>query len=98
MRNALTHSASGAFLKVVMWTSFVWSINYKPRDFGTYQYEKREILRYFWSTTTKDSAVFRKHAEDIAKALGKPLSCEDDYGALYNFLPELASFKVKGHL
>jgi hypothetical protein len=81
---------------MVLWTPFVWGLDFRPYNTGSGQHEKSELLNYWWRSTSSGHRTFRRFAPAIADAMGLPLECEADYVNLYNTLPSLESFNVAG--
>ena len=96
--NSARWAAFGVYYQMKLWTAFIWSFNYRPFGKGQWEHEKRAMLERFFRSTDHTSPVFRKWAPKLAKALRKPLICNDDYKRLYNLIPHLPSFCTKGPL
>jgi hypothetical protein len=98
LKNAGNRSMNGVYVRNLMRTSFVWSLNYRPFSSGQWEHEKRSMLNKFLQRHNSTSALFRKWAPLIAMALGMPLASESDYDDLFGMLSRLASFNSKGPL
>ena len=48
IKNTMNHSANGVYLQTVLWTTFVWNLNFRPHNNGKGEEEKQAILNYWW--------------------------------------------------
>jgi len=84
------HTCHGLFLKVRLFTSYLWGINQKPYGTGLFGTEKKHILNVFLATCSIDTPVFRKYMPRIAACAGIPVHTRDEQQTLFNRLPDLA--------
>ena len=74
LKLTLEHSCGGLFLKTQLYTSYIWSVNYKPLPaLGNYGTVKKDILHAFLSPArnTIQSERFRKYGPRIVSSFNE---------------------------
>ncbi len=69
---ALQHACGGLFLKTQLYSTYVWSVNYKPYGTGAFGTQKTWLLNTFLATHDCESELFEKYACKIAEDFGMP--------------------------
>ena len=88
---------SGRYKEVVVQSSYVWGLNYKPYGSGEWQKVKLELLDAFLKNHDGDSEIVKKFAPDILESWGMPY--EGTLLERENILERMAgmkSFSLKG--
>ena len=92
------HCCKGCFQKAQLYSSYLWSLNYKPFGSGGFLSLKNRLLTTFLTVESEQSEIFLKYAELIAKDLGMPYESEADLSAVWTAVAELESFHKKQSL
>ena len=75
---ALQHAASGCYLRAQLFTSHLFSLNYKPFGTGGFYRKKQRLLELFLAQESIASPLFLKYWERIAADFGVPAVDESD--------------------
>ena len=86
----------GVFRRVMLFTAYIFGLNYAPFGKGLSFDEKKDMLEFFYSCTDHHNAAFRKYAVKYAEQNGMSCSTDEDYLAVYNSLVDMESFNFKG--
>ena len=95
MKLSFKYAARGLFLKTQIFTSFIWSLNYKPFNSGAFFTKKQQLLEVFLGTESVESQHFQRHWENIAFDLGLDTNDAHD---VWRRLADTPTFSRKGAL
>ena len=87
---------SGALLKAVMYSSYIWNLQSKPWGSGWFGTVLQRSLNIFEATTTINSPIFRKYLPRLAEEFNMPLNTEDERQAIWNRVCTLRSISCRG--
>ena len=95
VRNASKHALRGKYLKVQLFSAFIYGINYKPFGTGHFGDAKARMLDCFLETEDTDSAIFEKHWVRIAGNFGMRAETEQDKENVLARVADMASFRKR---
>ena len=96
LKGAENHCCKKIFVKVKLWTSYLWSINKRPFGSGAHATQKAQWLGLFEMQCNIRSRVFLKYLPSIARQWGMPFGTDEEKQTIYNHCLQLASFKKHG--
>ena len=89
LRQAFLSASKGVFLKAQLYSSYVWSVNFRPFASGMFGEQKRRILSTFLSECDASSPLFCKHGPCIAADMNLPFESEDHNTEVWHQLENL---------
>ena len=92
---SISHSCSGVFQKAMLYSSYLWSLNYKPFGSGGFSSLKNRLLTTFLATESCESPIFQKYSSLIAQDFQMPAS---DLQVLWEEVAAMPSFHLKKSL
>lgn len=92
------HCCKSCFQKAQLYSSYLWSLNYKPFGSGGFLTLKNRLLTTFLAVESEQSEIFLKYVERIATDLGMPCESEADIASVWAAIAELESFHKKQSL
>lgn len=98
LKLSYVHCCNGCFQKAQLYSSYLWSLNYKPFGSGGCSSLKNRLLTTFLATESEESEIFLKYAERIAQDFGMPCNSEADLEAVWTAVAALDSFHKKQSL
>eukprot|EP00959_Pyramimonas_sp_CCMP1952_P367299 7693051-Pyramimonas_sp.AAC.1 len=98
IKGACKHACGGLFRRVMLFTAFIFGINYGPFGKGANFHEKQSILEYFYSNLDSDSPEFRRFAVGYAMDNDMRHHSNDDFDIIFDSLADMPSVNFKGPL
>ena len=92
---SISHCCSGVFQKAMLYSSYLWSLNYKPFGSGGFSSLKNRLLATFLATETCESQIFQKYTSLIAEDFEMS---SDDLQMLWQEVAAMPSFHRKQSL
>ena len=92
---SISHCCSGVFQKAMLYSSYLWSLNYKPFGSGGFSSLKNRLLTTFLATESCESLIFQKYSSLIAQDFQMP---PGDLQALWEEVAAMPSFHLKKSL
>ena len=89
---SISHCCSGVFQKAMLYSSYLWSLNYKPFGSGGFSSLKNRLLTTFLATETCESLIFQKYSSLIAQ---DSQMSSGDLQALWEEVAAMPSFHQK---
>ena len=93
---ALTHSHGGIFLKALLYSSYLWSVNRKPFGTGCFGTQKTWLMNVFFAVHDRDSDLWRKYGWKIARDHGMPFRTDEEQEAVWKHIATTSSFVQAG--
>ena len=98
IKGACNNACGALFRRVMLFSAFVFGINYGPFGKGVFFHEKKEMLEHFLSQCDYTSQVFRAFSEGYAKDMNMGHATEEDIETVFDSLMDLPSATNKGPL
>ena len=86
------HASNGVFTKAQLYSNYLWSVNRRPYNTGTFGDQKRRLLNVFLSLETRSGDLWQKYGWRIAEDMDLPFSTDSEQQAVWDILPSLSSF------
>ena len=94
--NSSSKAASGVLRRTMLFTAYIFGLNYAPFGRDAFFDEKKDMLEYFYANTDYTNAKFRKYAVRFARANNLTHSTDADFQVIYDSLMDMESFSLKG--
>ena len=98
IKGACRAACGGLFRRVMLFSAFIFGINYGPFGKGANFFEKKAMLEHFYAQVDAYSPEFRNFAIDYAKDNGMRHSSDADFEDIFDSLADMASVNFKGPL
>ena len=95
---ACKHSCGGLFRRVMLFSAYIFGINYGPFGKGSYFHEKKYILEHFLSLCDSTSPEFKAFSEHYARDNDMRHETDDDIEKVWDSLLDMPSVNSKGPL
>jgi hypothetical protein len=92
---SISHCCSGVFQKAMLYSSYLWSLNYKPFGSGGFSSLKNRLLSTFLASQSCEMPLFHKYCCLIAEDFGMS---SDDLQILWEEVAAMTSFHQKQSL
>jgi len=90
------HCLKGLFLKVKLFTAYLFGLNYKPFGKCVFGDKKHRLLETFMANNHEHSPLFLKYWERIANDWGMPHETDEHRTRIWELLPtKLESFSQR---
>ena len=98
IKGACRSACGGLYRRVMLFTAFIFGINYGPFGKGAHFHEKRSMLEYFFAMLDYRSPEFRRFAVKYAKDNGMRHDSDADFEDIFDSLADMPSVNFKGPL
>jgi len=98
LRGPMGKCCKGSLTKAAVFSSYIWNLSAKPWGSGWFGTVLQRALNIWCMNTDVHNARFQKYLPRIAEELGRPYTTLEEQQAIYHYVCELPSLKLRGEI